>query len=179
MEVREDLIEGFSDEQDDSLKIDLKKVGKVLVVKLTGYIDTYNSNFFTKQMDKVLEKGFYKIAFDCSEVSYISSTGIGSFTAVLRVVKTHEGELAFYGMLPKVYEIFSLLGFSQFFRILDTLEDAIRFLNDDNKQDFEEASKKQCPNCKKLLMIKKPGRFRCPGCKSILTINSSKQIFLG
>lgn len=179
MEVREDLIEGFFDEQDDSLKIGLEKVGEVLVVKLTGYIDTYNSNFFSRQMNKVLENGFYKIAFDCSDVSYISSTGIGSFTTILRTVKTHEGELAFYGMLPKVYEIFSLLGFSQFFRILDTLGDAIEFLNADNKSDFTEASKKQCPNCKKLLMIKKPGRFRCPGCKSIITINSSKQIFLG
>lgn len=179
MELQEDLIKGFFDEQDDSLKIGLEKVGKVLVVKLTGYIDTYNSNFFSRQMNKVLENGFYKIAFDCSGVSYISSTGIGSFTAILRTVKTHEGELVFYGMLPKVYEIFSLLGFSQFFRILDTLEDAIEFLNADNKSDFTEVSKKQCPNCKKLLMIKKPGRFRCPGCKSIVTVNSSKQIFLG
>ena len=179
MELQKDLIKGFFDERDDSIGIDLEKIEEVLVVKLTGYIDTYNSNFFMKQMNKILESGFYKIAFDCTGISYISSTGIGSFTAILRTVKTQEGELVFFNMVPKVYEIFSLLGFSQFFRIVDNLEDAIAFLKAGSESDFAEAYKEKCPNCKKLLIIKKPGRFRCPGCKSIITINSSKQVFLG
>lgn len=154
MELQKDLIKGFFEDQDDSIKIDLEKVEDVLVVKLTGYIDTYNSNFFTKQMNKVLENGFYKIVFDCSEISYISSTGIGSFTAVLRVVRAHEGELAFYGMLPKVHEIFSLLGFSQFFRIVETKEDAIAYVNGNNNVDFTEPYITQCPVCQKRLMAK-------------------------
>lgn len=179
MSLHEDLIKDFFDERDDSIRIDLEKVNDVLVVKLTGYIDTYNSNFFMKQMNKVLESGFYKVVFDCANISYISSTGIGSFTAVLKIVKAHGGELAFFGMLPKVYEIFSLLGFSQFFRIVETKEDAIAYVSGNDKVDFTEPCITQCPVCQKRLMAKKPGRFRCPGCKTIVSINNQKQIALG
>lgn len=179
MGLQEDLVKGFFDERDDSIKIDLEKVGEVLIVKLMGYIDTYNSSFFMKQMNKILESGFYKIVFDCSGVSYISSTGIGSFTAVLKVVKSHGGELAFFNMVPKVYEIFSLLGFSQFFRITETKEDAIAYVEESNKTDFTEPYITKCPVCQKRLMAKKPGRFRCPGCKTIVSINNQKQIVLG
>ena len=44
-----DIVAGFDDEKDDSLKIRLQKVDSIdgcLVLYLTGYIDTYNSNFF-------------------------------------------------------------------------------------------------------------------------------------
>lgn len=179
MELHEDLLKSLLETKDDSILIDLKSLGDVLLVKLTGYIDTYNSNYFTNQMNKILENGAYKIIFDCSGVSYVSSTGIGSLVVVLKTVKSHGGEIVLLKLVPGVYETFSLLGFSQFFRIVDNLEDAIAFLNADNKSDFAEPCAGQCPVCRKRLMIKKPGRFRCPGCKSIVTINSSKQIFLG
>ena len=41
-----DLVSGFNDEKDDSLKISLEKVDAVdnaILVILNGYIDTYNS----------------------------------------------------------------------------------------------------------------------------------------
>ena len=43
-----DIVPGFDDEKDESLKIKLQKVNEVegcLVLYLTGYIDTYNSNY--------------------------------------------------------------------------------------------------------------------------------------
>ena len=48
-----DLVPGFNDERDDSLKISLDKipdVDKGLIVYLNGYIDTYNSSFFQKRI---------------------------------------------------------------------------------------------------------------------------------
>ena len=124
MELREDLLKSLLETKDDSILIDLKSLGDILFIKLTGYIDTYNSNYFTNQMNKILESGIYKIIFDCSGVSYVSSTGIGSLVAVLKTVKSHGGEVILLKMVPRVYEVFSLLGFSQFFKIVDTLEDA-------------------------------------------------------
>lgn len=129
MELHEDLLKSLLKTKDDSILIDLKSLGDVLLVKLTGYIDTYNSNYFTNQMNKILESEIYKIIFDCSGVSYVSSTGIGSLVAVFKTVKSHGGEIVLLKLVPRVYEIFSLLGFSQFFKIVDTLEDAITFLN--------------------------------------------------
>ena len=50
-----EIVPGFDDERDDSLKIRLQKIDETencLVLYLTGYIDTYNSNFFQKQIGR-------------------------------------------------------------------------------------------------------------------------------
>lgn len=150
MELHEDLLKSLLETKDDSILIDLKILGDILLVKLTGYIDTYNSNYFINQINKILENGAYKIIFDCSGVSYISSTGIGSFVIVLKTVKSHGGEVVILKIAPRVYEVFALLGFSQFFKIVDTLEDAITFLNAETKSDFAEVYERQCPTCKNV-----------------------------
>ena len=49
------IVPGFDDERDDSLKISLEKIDAVpngLGIYLNGYIDTYNSNFFQKKITK-------------------------------------------------------------------------------------------------------------------------------
>ena len=81
------LVPGFNDEKDDSLKISLDKIDALksgLCIYLNGYIDTYNSNFFQKKIQKVVEAGYINLIFNCSSLNYVSSTGIGSFTAFLK-----------------------------------------------------------------------------------------------
>ena len=61
MNNNNNLVPGFNDEKDDSLKINLEKLSEVencLTVYLTGYIDTYNSSFFQKRISKVVEAGY-------------------------------------------------------------------------------------------------------------------------
>ena len=114
------LVPGFSDEKDDSLKITLDKVAEVpncLIVRLNGYIDTYNSNYFQKSIAKVVDAGYVNLIFNCSALNYVSSTGIGSFTAFLKLVKPKGGDIVLLEIQPKVFEVFQLLGFSQFFSI--------------------------------------------------------------
>jgi anti-sigma B factor antagonist len=80
-----DIVPGFDEEKDESLKIRLQKVDNVdgcVVLYLTGYIDTYNSNFFQKRVNRAVEAGFSRLIFHCGGLNYVSSTGIGSFTRV-------------------------------------------------------------------------------------------------
>ena len=71
-----DIIWGFDDERDDSLKIVLKKVNdRCLVLFLDGYIDTYNSLYFQSRVSKAIVAGFLQLIFDCEKLTYISSTG--------------------------------------------------------------------------------------------------------
>ncbi|HAH60946.1 MAG TPA: anti-sigma F factor antagonist, partial [Treponema sp.] len=128
------LVPGFNEEKDDSLKISLEKIDEIsngLCIYLNGYIDTYNSNFFQKKIQKVVESGFINLIFNCSSLNYVSSTGIGSFTAFLKMVKPKGGDIVLLEIQPKVYEVFQLLGFSQFFNIKDTTEDAVSFFKND------------------------------------------------
>ena len=90
-----DIVSGFDEEKDDSLKIRLQQIDGVeggLVLYLTGYIDTYNSNFFQKRVNRAIETSFTRLIFYCGGLNYVSSTGIGSFTAFLKSVKPRGGE---------------------------------------------------------------------------------------
>jgi anti-anti-sigma factor len=178
------VVSGFDDEKDDSLKIKLNEIEntpKCMMLILTGYIDTYNSNFFQKRVQKVIEAGFVRLIFNCSGLNYVSSTGIGSFTTFLKAVKPQGGDLVLLDVQPKVFEVFQLLGFSQFFCIRDNLGDAISFFNtNQTREDIPSFPKVvACLVCSKKLKAIKAGRFRCSECKNILVIDESGQVLLG
>lgn len=179
-----DIVPGFDEERDESLKIRLQKVEGTegcLVLYLTGYIDTYNSNFFQKRVSRAIDSGFNKLIFHCSGLNYVSSTGIGSFTAFLKAVRPKSGDLVLLEIQPKVYEVFQLLGFSQFFNIKDNLDEAVEFFSKGAATNDSDIFPKifKCPICSTKLRASKPGRFRCSNCKTILAIDNSGQIFLG
>ncbi|MCI6809104.1 MAG: STAS domain-containing protein [Spirochaetia bacterium] len=178
------IIPGFDNEKDDSLTIVLRKADGIprgIFIYLSGYIDTYNSSFFQKQITKVIEAGYINLVFNCSSLNYVSSTGIGSFTVFLKIVKPKGGDVVLLEIQPKVYEVFQLLGFSQFFNIKNTADEAIAFFSAGGVS--SEASVFpliiSCPVCVKKLRATKSGRFRCSGCRSILAINDSGEVSLG
>jgi len=178
------IVDGFDDEKDESLKIKIQKINEVegcLVLNLTGYIDTYNSNYFQKRVQKAIDAGFIRLVFHCGSLNYVSSTGIGSFTAFLKSVKPRGGDLVLLEIQPKVYEVFQLLGFSQFFNIKDNLEDSINFFRNGTASETVAMFPKifSCPICFKKLKALKPGRFRCSECKTILAVDNAGQVFLG
>ena len=183
MSTNNNLIPGFDDERDDSLKILLEEassVDKCLIVYLNGYIDTYNSNFFQKRIAKVVEAGYVNLIFNCAALNYVSSTGIGSFTSFLKMVKPKGGDVVLLEIQPKVYEVFQLLGFSQFFNIRNNQEEATSFFtNGEGILPDVFPAIVSCPVCRKKLRATKAGRFRCSGCKSIIAINSDAEISLG
>jgi anti-anti-sigma factor len=179
-----DIVSGFDDEKDDSLKISLQRIidiERCLVLTLTGYIDTYNSNFFQKRVSKAIDGGYIKLIFQCTSLNYVSSTGIGSFTIFLKAVKPKGGDLVLLDIQPKVYEVFQLLGFSQFFNIRDNLSDSIAFFHGSIPGDKPSVFPKvvSCPVCSKKLRAVRTGRFRCSKCKTILAIDESGQVLLG
>jgi anti-sigma B factor antagonist len=178
------IIPGFDEEKDDSLKIRLEKIEDIdgcIVLFLNGYIDTYNSSFFQKRVSKVVEAGYNRLIFNCGALNYVSSTGIGSFTAFLKTVKPKGGDVVLLEIQPKVYEVFQLLGFSQFFNIKDSLVDSVDFFKTSGVEIKSEVFPKifACPICSKKLKATKAGRFRCSECKTILAIDNNGQVFLG
>lgn len=187
MENNDALVAGFDSEKDDNLSISLRKAEGIkdgIIVYLSGYIDTYNSTFFQKQVMKCIEQGFINLIFNCSQLNYVSSTGIGSFTVFLKMVKPNGGDVVLLEIQPKVYEVFQLLGFSQFFNIKDTVDDAMKFFAKDVSSSESSTSDLfpkifACPVCSKKLKATKSGRFRCSECKTILAIDNQGQVFLG
>ncbi len=178
-----ELVPGFNDEKDDSMKITLDKVPNVehcLMIVLNGYIDTYNSVYFQKQVGKIVSAGYVNLIFNCAGLNYVSSTGIGSFTAFLKLVKPKGGDIVLLSIQPKVYEVFQLLGFSQFFNIKESVQESIDFFSKTSISENTVFPKVfNCPVCSRMLKATKAGRFRCSDCKSILAIDQQGHVFLG
>ncbi|MCR4940157.1 MAG: STAS domain-containing protein [Treponemataceae bacterium] len=183
MSINNNLIPGFNDEKDDSLKISLEKVETVdncIILYLNGYVDTYNSELFKKRVSKVVDAGYVNLIFNCTSLNYVSSTGIGALTSFQKLVKPRGGDIVLFEIQSKVYEVFQLLGFSQFFNIKESQEDAIDFFKAEPEiQESVFPKIFACPVCSKKLKATKAGRFRCSECKSILAIDNQGQVLLG
>ena len=176
--INNDIVSGFDDEKDESLRIKLQKVPEVdgcIILILNGFIDTYNSSYFQKRIQRAIDVGFIRLIFNCNGLNYISSTGIGSFSLFLKAVKPKGGDVILFEIQPKVYEVFQLLGFSQFFNIKNNLEDSVGFFRgsvmEQDRSNFPQIF--SCPVCSQKLKAVKSGRFRCSECKTILAIDNT------
>jgi anti-anti-sigma factor len=183
--TNDEIVSGFDIEKDDSLKIELRRIDGMsdgLILILTGYIDTYNSTSFQKRVTRAIESGFVKLVFVCSGLNYVSSTGIGSFTAFLKSLKALSGDMVLQEVQPKVFEVFQLLGFSQFFNIRDSADEALSHLRGGGVKVIAQGVFPlifDCPICSKKLKAVKSGRFRCSECKTILGVDDKGNISLG
>lgn len=182
--MNNDVVPGFDEDRDDSLKITLDKLDDVangVLITLNGYIDTYNSVYFQKQIGKVISAGKYNLIFGCSSLNYVSSTGIGSFTSFLKLVKPKGGDIVLMNIQPKVYEVFQLLGFSQFFNIKSSMSEALGHFTQGEEAVTVSVFPKvvSCPVCSRRLKATKSGRFRCSDCKSIIAIDQAGHVALG
>ncbi|MDE6773809.1 MAG: STAS domain-containing protein, partial [Treponemataceae bacterium] len=177
------IVQGFDAEKDDGLKITLDTIADVdkgLIIYLNGYIDTYNSSLFQKRIQKVVEAGYANLVFNCASLNYVSSTGIGSFTAFLKMVKAKNGDIVLLAIQPKVYELFQLLGFSQFFNIRETITEAISVFKAGASTENSVFPKIfGCPVCSNRRKATTCWRFRCSECKAIFSVDQSGSVFLG
>ena len=97
----------------DTLKVTPKKslnIESSVVLELEGYLDTYNSKSFQQYVQGVIDEGYKYVVIDCQGLSYVSSTGIGSFTSFNRIL-LQKRRAVLVRMISKVYEVFKLLGF--------------------------------------------------------------------
>jgi anti-anti-sigma factor len=158
----------------DTLKVTPQKkfdFPDTIVLELEGYLDTYNSKSFQQYVQKVIDEGYKYIIMDCKGLTYVSSTGIGSFTSFNRMLLQKKGELILVRMISKVYEV------ENFLKGKVSGEEAPES-NSSSGSDETSVFPVQgtCPVCSKSLRFSKSGKFRCPSCKSILSVDEEGNI---
>lgn len=185
--IREDVLKGIVL---GSLKIgisDYEEVDKACIVVLDGYIDTYNAVTFTEKLSTLIEGGYLHFIVDCEKLKYISSSGVGSLIAILKDLRTLNGNLVLFRIQPEVYQVIQILGFAKIIRKFDSFSEINEFYNGGNKsvlQYKEEPAKFSfpaiavCPACAKKMKISHEGRFRCIECKSIFSVSKDGKIIL-
>ncbi|MDR3303285.1 MAG: STAS domain-containing protein [Treponema sp.] len=174
-----EIVPGFDDEPNENLHITLRLVpdrADGLVLHLAGSIDTYNSTYFYEQVCRLIESGYTRLFLHCGSLEHISSTGIGSLTALLKTLKDKGGDMTFFAMGPDLYNMLDMLGFGGVFTVWDSLEAALAAGHTAPVGFPRDCA---CPSCAERMRVEKPGRFRCHSCGAIMTIDEQGLLSLG
>ena len=105
------------------MNIEKEKIQNFTVLKIKGRVDTINSINLEAEMNSMFERGEKHFIFNCSEMNYISSSGLRVFLVAQKKVIAQKGKLFLCDLQPSIREIFRISGFSNLFRIYKTQEE--------------------------------------------------------
>ncbi len=106
------------------MEIKVKKLNDYTVVDIIGRVDTMTAGDFEHNMAEVLDGGVSKLVLDCSELDYISSSGLRVFLVAQKKMMATGGTLKLCCLKPEIKEIFDISGFSSIFSIFPDIENA-------------------------------------------------------
>ncbi len=107
------------------MEIKTSQLNDYTVVSIKGRIDTMTAGDFENKTMEVLEGGVKKLLLDCSELAYISSSGLRVFLVAQKKMMATGGALRLCCLKPEIKEIFDISGFSSIFSIFPDIEKAI------------------------------------------------------
>lgn len=99
--------------------------GDVAVLQLHGYLDAHTAAEFESAIQRKVAGGCVRITVDCEKLNYISSAGLGVFMSFIEELREKDGDIRIGGLLPKVRQVFDILGFTEIFQLFDTAADAV------------------------------------------------------
>jgi len=108
------------------LKVDLRDADGVAVVLLDGRLDETKEEPVTRVFERLMNRGFARIAVDCSKLVYLNSHGISSFVAYIDEARARGGDLKFFGMSTEARFVMERLGLSKFVQTFARESDAIK-----------------------------------------------------
>lgn len=92
--------------------------GDSLVGTLKGRLDTVNSEQFNKDMQPLMEAADRHIELECSELEYISSSGLRLFLMLRKQVSAKGGKLVIRNINDTIREVFTITGFFNLFEVV-------------------------------------------------------------
>ncbi len=102
------------------------KKGNFLVLDLSGRLDTSNYGELEKNLLEVIERGEKNIVINCSDLHYISSSGLRVFLMALKKITGAGGRFSLCSLQDNIREIFEIAGFNSIFSIFDTVDEATK-----------------------------------------------------
>jgi hypothetical protein len=131
-----EIIPGFDDEQDSHLRIQIDilfdlTLGCFLLSRPSGVINRTNLAYCRKQMEKVIEAGYYRIVFSLRELALPNERAMWTYLAEFRkTLKSLRGELVLIEFSPLQWESLRQIDFIEEFITKETPKEAMSFYRD-------------------------------------------------
>ena len=98
--------------------------GDTLVLVITGKLDSTTSQYVLDCLQDHIANGEHKFVLDCSELTYISSVGLGTLVRANSRLKDMGGAVALAGVKGVVAEALRLVHFDRLFNMYDDVDQA-------------------------------------------------------
>ena len=94
----------------------LKEDGKT-IIKTGSRIDTMNADEFEKNIQPALQEDGIDLVMDCSELTYMASSGLRVIQKTMRTVMMKRGEFKIVNVNPEIYKVLQMTGFTKFMTV--------------------------------------------------------------
>ena len=91
--------------------------GNSVLVKTGNRIDTINAGDFEREINPILSESGVDLGLDCSELDYISSSGLRVVLKAQKMISANKGQMKLTGVKPQIKKVFDMTGFSRFLKI--------------------------------------------------------------
>jgi anti-sigma B factor antagonist len=87
------------------------------IIKLRGELDARTSDAVEKIIDEIVKLDPKQIQFDCKELKYISSRGLGVFISRYHEIQNKEIHFSLFNMSNHIKYVFNVLGIDKIISI--------------------------------------------------------------
>lgn len=99
------------------MEVVIEKQNDVVTVFLKGRLDTLASQEVAQQLESLAENASGTIIMDCTEMSYISSSGLRIFLTLRKAASEKGGKVIVRGISNDIRSVFMMTGFLNLFEI--------------------------------------------------------------
>jgi len=99
------------------------RLGKTLIVELSGRLDANTAVAFEEQCRQFLEPADQAVVLDLGRLDYVSSAGLRSILTLAKQLKTQRGSLRLCKASGVVREVLEVSGFLAIFPLIESPAD--------------------------------------------------------
>ena len=100
--------------------------GDLSVLSLDGYLDAHTAPHFERAIQDEIDAGRVRLVVDGAQLKYISSAGLGVFMSFIEEIREKGGDIKICSLVPKVRQIFDILGFQAIYDMVESRDEAVR-----------------------------------------------------
>lgn len=98
------------------MTIQITENNDVVTGVLDGRLDTAAAAQFSRDMQPLLDKADKHIVLDCTNLHFISSSGLRLFLSLRKQTIAMGGDVTIKGVSPEVKQVFTITGFFSLFK---------------------------------------------------------------
>lgn len=99
------------------MKTTIQEENGIITALLEGELDTAAAAQADEDFKPLRESDAQEIVLDCTELKYISSSGLRLFLSLLKVGKARGAKVSLKGLNPDLIKVFKMTGFYDLFAI--------------------------------------------------------------